>query len=465
MRLLALAALAVPGTVTPHTLPALHVPVPKVTHAAHGTAPGYVFLAEKQGGKPGGPLIVDDRGRVVWYGQLAAPVQATDFRVQRYRGRPVLTWWQGRESAVGIGQGVGEIYDTRYRHVATVRAVGRGLQADLHEFQLTPRGTAFLTAYREVRADLRSVGGPRRGWAYDSVVEEVDIATGRLVFEWHSIGHVPFAESVQARRPTAVHATKAKPLDYFHVNSVSDGPGGTILVSARNTSTIYLLARDGHIVWRLGGKRSDFGPARAVRFALQHDPRLHGSLLTLFDNGGDPRVEPASRPLELRLDLEHRRARVVRTFVPPRRIASPYEGNLQLLPGGGAFVGWGGIPEASEFGPDGSLRFQLELPYGDSYRAYREPWRGRPVARPLVAIARGTVYASWNGATGVARWEVLGGRDAAHLHRLASVPWNGLETAIGVGGSPGVVRVRALDAAGRVLATSLPAGAGSPPTR
>jgi hypothetical protein len=310
------------STVALHTVPGANLPVVQVLARAAATKGGYVFVAEKKGGTTGGPMIVDSRGRVVWYHQIAPPQQATDFRVQRYHGKPVLTWWQGTESVAGTGEGEYEIYDPSYRHIATVRA-GNGLHGDLHEFQLTPRGTAFITAYREVAADLSGVGGPKRGFVDDSVVEEVDIATGRVLFEWHSIDHVPLAESTQAHREPARNASRERPLDYFHVNSVADGPGGTVLISGRNVSTIYLLARDGHIVWRLGGKQSNFGPKAAVTFAFQHNARLHGNLLSLFDNGGIPRVEPFSRPLVLRLDVPARRATVVRTFQPPKKIASP----------------------------------------------------------------------------------------------------------------------------------------------
>ena len=419
------------------------------------TAPGYVFVAEKGTGKPGGPMIIDNEGRVIWYEPLEAPVQATDFRVQRYRGKPVLTWWVGKISKVGVGRGSYEIYDDTYHLVARVRASG-GLEGDLHEFQLTPRGTAYMTLYREVAADLSGIGGPKHGWVYDGIVEEVDIGTGRVVFEWHSIDHVPLSESTEANRRPARDATKQQPLDYFHVNSIDDGPGGTILVSARNTSTIYLLARDGHIIWRLGGRHSDFGPPSAVRFAFQHNARLYpGNLLTLFDNGGIPRVEPYSRPLEIHLDLATRRATIVGTFLPPTRIASPFEGNLQLLPDGGAFVGWGGVRIVSEFSPSGSVRFEMKLPYGDTYRAYRGIWRGRPSAPPRAAVASATVYASWNGETGIARWQALAGPDRTHLRVVGSAPWIDLETAIPAATSSAkVVAVRALDASGHVLGTS-----------
>ena len=448
-----------PGTtIALHTIPGANLPVLQVLARAAGAKSGYVFVAEKKGGTTGGPLIVDSHGRVVWYHQIPPPQQATDFRVQRYRGKPVLTWWQGTESVAGTGQGEYEIYDTSYRHIATVRA-GNGLHGDLHEFQLTPRGTAYITAYREVAADLSGVGGPKRGFVDDSVVEEIDIATGRVLFEWHSIDHVPLAESTQANREPARNASRKRPLDYFHVNSVADGPGGTILISGRNVSTIYLLARDGQIVWRLGGTQSDFGPKSAVKFAFQHNARLHGNVLSLFDNGGIPRVEPFSRPLVLRLDLPARRATILRTFQPPKKIASPYEGNLQLLPGGGALVGWGGIRQVSEFGADGRLLLQLKLPYGDTYRAYLGAWAGRPTTRPAVAVDGKMLYASWNGATGIARWQILGGADAAHLEPAGEQSWTGLETAIALDGNARAVAVRALDAHGHVLGTSKVIGA------
>src|SRR5262249_2916648 len=161
---------------------------------------------------------------------------------------------------------------------------------------------------------------------------------------WHSLDHVPLTESLQANHEPALHATLKRPLDYIHVNSVSDAPGGGILISGRNTSTIYLLRRDGHIIWRLGGKRSDFGPPKAVFARLQHNAGLHEEgTPPLFDNGGIPKVEPFSRALVLKLDAGARRATIVKTFAHPGKIASPFEGNLEMLADGGAFVGWGGV--------------------------------------------------------------------------------------------------------------------------
>src|SRR5581483_5060836 len=240
-------AAAPPTTLTLPTLPSLPPPILRIDRPARGTARGYVFLADKGGAKrPSGVVIADDRGRVVWYHEVPAGLEATDFRTQTYRGKPVLTWWQGTISKAGVGQGSYVVYDRSYRLLATVRA-GDGLQGDLHEFQLTPRGTAFISAYREVRGDLSGVGGPARSWIYESVVQEVDIATGKVRFQWDSLAQVPLSESLQADEEPARHASEKRPFDYFHVNSVSDGPGGTILVSGRNTSALYLLRRDGSI--------------------------------------------------------------------------------------------------------------------------------------------------------------------------------------------------------------------------
>ncbi|HEY0416207.1 MAG TPA: arylsulfotransferase family protein [Gaiellaceae bacterium] len=444
-----------PRTLDLHTLPRLHPPVLRIDRPARGTSTGYVFVAEKGGPKqPSGVVIADDRGRVIWYHEVPAGLEASDFRAQTYRGKPVLTWWQGTVSKAGVGRGRYLVYDRAYRPLASVRAA-HGLAGDLHEFQLTPRGTAFVSAYREVPGDLGGVGGPRKSWIYDSVVQEIDVATGKVVFEWHSLDRVPLAESLQANQEPARHASRKRPFDYFHVNSVADGPGGTILVSGRNTSALYLLRRDGSIVWRLGGKRSDFGPKAAVKFRFQHDARFHGpATISLFDNGAIPKLEPYTRPLVLHIDAAAKTAKVLRTFVHPKRISSPYEGSLQLLPDGGAFVGWGGVPKATEFGRDGRVRFQLTLPYGDTYRAYRLPWAGDPGGKPLVALDGDRVYASWNGKRAVARWQVLAGPDAAHLAQVASRPWSGIETSIALETPPPAVAVRAVDGRGRVLGRS-----------
>src|SRR4051812_25416390 len=155
-----LAILAVLGAFT-GSAAAATPPKVSVLKRSPQDAPGYVFVAPKFNTPalgPVGPEIVDDQGRAVWFNELPAAEQAWDFRVQRYRGKPVLTWWQGgTHGGVGHGEGVDYIADSSYNVIATVRA-GNGYQADGHEFLLTPQGTALIEIYQPVPYDLTGIG-------------------------------------------------------------------------------------------------------------------------------------------------------------------------------------------------------------------------------------------------------------------------------------------------------------------
>ena len=166
-----------------HSRPDLAPPVITVTTAEPGRAPGYIFIAPKPDAAQVGPMILDDSGQLVWFEPLDTGGVA-DFRVQSYRGEPVLTWWRGR-AEMGVGDGYDVIADGSYREIAKVRA-GNGLAADIHEFLLTPRDTALITVYRRLPFDLSPVGGPREGEVFEGVVQELEIPSGRVLFEWHS---------------------------------------------------------------------------------------------------------------------------------------------------------------------------------------------------------------------------------------------------------------------------------------
>jgi len=431
-------------------------PVPlSVLTPARGTAPGYVFVAPKKDVDQAGPLILDNRGRVVWFRPLQTH-GVTDFRVQSYRGKHVLTWWQG-QSAKGIGNGHYVIVDDRYRQIATVRA-GNGLEGDIHEFLITPRNTALITVYRRIPYDLRPWGGAKQGTLDEGVLQEIDVATGRVLFEWHSADHVDPSESY-----TALPKDTSAPWDYFHVNSIDEDGPDRLLVSARHTHAVYAIRkRDGRVLWRLGGKKSDFAPGPGTHFAWQHDARrLPNGTIMLFDNAASDPGNATSRVRVLRVDERRRTATLVRSYVRRPPLLSTSQGNAQLLPGGHVFVGWGSRPYATEFNRAGKVVFDVRIGVGrvDSYRAYRFAWTGRPTTRPAIALrpaADGvTVHASWNGATEVASWRILAGPDASHLSPVATVAKNGFETRATVSSTAATFAVVALAADGRVLRRSL----------
>ena len=443
-----------------HSRPDLKPPLVTVDTPAHGTTDGYVFLAPKRAVVQAGPMILDDRGKVVWFRPLETMAVA-DFRAQRYGGRPVLTWWRGR-APLGVGSGHYVIVDESYNEIATVTA-GNGLTGDIHEFLITPRDTALLTVYERKPWDLSPVGGPKEGEIFDGVIQELDIATGRVLFEWHASDHIGPDESVM-KPPPAAKGKAAPPFDYFHVNSVAEDRDGNLLVSARHTSAVYKIRKkDGRVLWRLGGKRSDFAMGPGTRFALQHDARRQpDGTVTLFDNESK-RKGARSRVLVLRLDEGRKRATLVRTYQHPDGLFAETQGNAQFLPNGHVLVGWGQAPHVTEFDRGGKVVFDLGFggEGADSYRAYRAKWTGRPADDPALAATRAedgrvTAYASWNGATEVARWQLVAGPDAERMHPVATAARTGFETKLSGDTAAPFVRARALAADGSVLGTSAP---------
>jgi hypothetical protein len=439
--------------------PDLHPPAVAVTARSASVAPGDEFLAPYSGPGQVGPMILDPAGGLIWFKPLPANVSATNFRVQEYLGAPVLTWWQGEDSVHGFGLGEGVIANSSYTEIAHV-AAGNGLQADLHEFELTPRGTALITAYDTQLCDLSGVGGSAKGAATDGVLQEIDVRTGLVRFQWTSLGHVALADSYELARKSS----REWPFDFFHINSIDPEPDGHLLVSARNTWTTYDIdPRGGQIVWRLGGKHTSFTLARGAATAWQHDARLlPDGDISIFDNGASPRVHHESRGVVVGLDAQHKTARLLSQLTRPVPIVAESQGNFQALPNGDWFVGWGQVSDISEFNAGGELLFDAHLPgHVESYRAFRFSWEGTPSEPPELAIrseANGAtvVYASWNGATRVASWAVYAGSSTASLPFVAEAPRSGFETAIAL--PPGTqgpyVTVQALDAGGNVLGTA-----------
>lgn len=442
-----------PRTPRWHSRPDLRIPTLTVNRNRPGVSTDPIFIApyNAPNGAQAGAVIVDNQGEPLWENPLEGKV-TTNFRVQSYRGSPVLTWWEG---SIELGHGVGEyvIADSSYRVLRRIQAA-RGLRGDLHEFVITPRDTALLTSYVVEKADLSSVGGSRNGTIQDAIFQEIDLASGRLLLEWHSLGHIELGES---------YSPVGADWDFFHINSVDLDNDGNLLVSSRSTHTVYKLDPRGAILWRLGGKRSDFEMSPGSNFAWQHDVRRQpdGSL-TVFDNGATPAVERRSRGLILDIDEQAMIATLLRQYTHPK-ILTGSQGSVQPLANGNVFIGWGESPHVSEFHHTGELLFDATLGREyQSYRAFRLPWTGMPADAPAIAVSgqgrERTVYASWNGATEVHTWQVLAatGENEA-LQPRSRARSRSFETAIRFrpqGASR--VAVKAIDSEGNSLGQSPP---------
>jgi hypothetical protein len=429
--------------------PDLHPPVIQITTPARDTAPGRVFIAPKNGPDEDGPgqdgcMILDNDGQPVWLRLLQnEAMDVMNFKAQPYKGETVLTWWEGHHT--GYGQGEYMICDHSYREIARFNA-GSGYEGDHHEFLITPEDTALITVYNKVPGDSIPVGDPVEGNVLDGIVQEIDIESGKVIFEWHSLEHV------------GIDASYTKPYDYFHINSIDVYDEDHLLISSRNTSTVYKVDRKtGEIVWRLGGKKSDFEMGPGAHFDLQHDARYHpNGKITIFDNGYVTR-EVQSRGIMVEIDEVKMTASLAHEYTHPDKLLSDTQGSVQVLPNGNIFVGWGSAPVFSEFSHDGKLLFSASFPTeGETYRALRYPWTGQPTDDPAIAAERGaddkvTIYASWNGATEVATWQVLAGAGPDRLEPLASAPRQGFETVITVHTTDAYIGLKAMNGSGTVL--------------
>jgi hypothetical protein len=370
----------------PKTTPTAPPPVTILTPSAdrHG---GDIFISPFGDSTTyaNGAEILSPHGKVIWFHAVPAGQEASDFRTQLYHGRHVLTWWQGTGLG-GLATGTDYIYNDHFKPIATVNA-GNGLSADGHEFLITPWNTALILSYTTATADLTSIGGPANQTVINGVVQEIDIRTGRVLFQWNSADHVPYSQSEQP-----LPASASTPWDWFHVNAVHLTSDGNLLIDARDTWTTYKVnRRSGNIIWRLGGKDSSFAVRAAngqvldsagEAFAWQHDPEQVGpDEYTFFDNDstGTPLL-PASRAIVVKLNERTRTATLIRSYNQPEGQSAASQGNAQTTVDGKLFVGWGALPFFSEFSRSGALLFNAQFPTGvNTYRAYRLPWPG---ARP-----------------------------------------------------------------------------------
>jgi Arylsulfotransferase (ASST) len=445
------------------SMPALKPPTLDVTAADRDPGAGDVFMTVGPGPGTAGPLIYTPQGKLVWYDQIAHGLNALDLHVQSYEGHNDLTWWQGHVLALGFGEGEDIVMNSDYQKVATIRA-GNGFQADLHELQIEPDNTAYIAVYNVMRCDLSPEGGARNGVIVDPAVQEVDMKTGLVRWEWNSLDHVGVGES---HTPAPTSAT---PWDWFHLNSIDVEPDGNLLISGRSTWSAYQLeGGSGSILWRLGGTHSSFKMGPGAETAWQHDARIFpDGTITAFDDGSNPRIHYQSRAVRIAIDLANHTARLLHAYPHPGGpLLADSQGNAQTLANGNLVVGWGGVPSVTELSRAGELLFDAHLPPGSSsYRAFRFPWEGHPLSLPAVSarvLATGdetAVFASWNGATEVSRWQVLAGPSPGALTAQLTMPDSGFESTVTFPSDTypkqniEYVAVQALGATGQLLSTS-----------
>lgn len=426
------------------------VPRVKINLEDQGSTNAAIFLAPRTNG----PMIVGPDGELIYYrpGQ-----RVTDFRKQYYMGKPVLTWWRRAQSGKRVVSDY-SIATPGYKVIKRFES-GNGYTSDPHEFTMASRSTAFVNGFRTVIMDLSAYGGLKRTPVMDNVAQEIDLRSGQVIWEWHSLGNVRVPETYMP-----IPRKITRPFDYFHLNSIERDKDGNILLSARHTRTLYKVNRlTGKVMWRMGGKESDFKLGKGMNFAYQHDFRREADgTYSIFDNGAAGGVLKGGSKLTkgqiFRINEKRKTTTLVQNFIHPARLLAPSQGNTQVLANGNVFVGWGPRKNCTEFTPQGKAIFDLEYSAQNvTYRCYRETWVGTP---PVSALAvksetegeNSRVWVSWNGDTRVRTWRVLAG--GTQLTAVAQVDRDGFETSIPVTGQPARFRLVGLDAAGKVVGRS-----------
>ncbi|KAH9878680.1 hypothetical protein IAQ61_001953 [Plenodomus lingam] len=478
-----------PNATWPHqsfyTEPDFLPPILEITR--HGpSSPNPLFFAVNCAACPQeAATIFSPDGELIWQSDPYTQYPATNFGPQRLNGKPVLVYNMAVDAPIvasgALTYSVVLILDDSYNLLHNISVsdptfvFSEGSKTtsliDAHEAYITPSNTLLVPGYNITPWDLSPVGGPKDGWLLDSVVYEVTIPDGEILWSWKSTDHIGIKDAeVPLDALYGWGNTSLNAWDYFHVNSIQvwgEGDEEGILISARNTyDVLFINKKTGNIEWRLRGKGEggDIPLTPEGHFSYQHDARLwnHNGdlLLSIFDNSNT--LPPPWRPSEghlYTLNPANKSATLKTTYMDHNTtIAAQFGGAMHInFEDGYVILGYGSQPITEEYNLNGTMlaswRFGAPAPdFGipgiANYRTYKSEWKGYPTSLPAVKAcksATGTdVYVSWNGATEVQAWTVFAGHDEAGLLESVSAPKTGFETKIRVDGGVGMVRVKAV---------------------
>ncbi|GAD98924.1 hypothetical protein NFIA_002430 [Paecilomyces variotii No. 5] len=405
--------------------------------------PGFVFLTPRGFSVDKPSLnIFDAQGELAWKDESWG--EAQDFKVQQYRGENYLTFWAGVELDIH-GNGSWYMLNSFYQPSYNISPVGEGLVGDLHEFHITSNDTALVTIYDPIPSDLTSLGGSSSGWVYDALFQEIDIETGKLLFEWRASQHYPVESTFLALDG---HGDKSKPFDAFHINSVDKDLWGNYLVSMRHTHTISSIKGEtGEVLWTLGGRLNEFSDVSnsgSTDFSWQHDARWLGNdTISILNNAAHEFDSPApySNGMVIQLDIHAREATLLVSYCESQEVLATSQGNMRVLENGNVFIGWGHSAAFTEFTADGEILCDVHFGASAyfslgrivSYRAFKGYWVGTPLTEPSAVVTDDGIYVSWNGATEVSEWQLEAFEQPSDESLvLESVPKTGFETRIDV---------------------------------
>ncbi|OTA61618.1 hypothetical protein K449DRAFT_351635 [Hypoxylon sp. EC38] len=467
--------------------PRLNITIP----ATEDVEKGYLFVApfaglpdtptEQHGPRQAGPYIFRDNGDLVWSGYGIYSIWSTNFQAARWRGKDILFSFEGDHNP-GYGHGHGHItiMDNHYETIRELRA-GNHKLVDKHEFHIINEETGLIQIYQPVARDLTAWGAsPEQQWIVNAIIQELDIATGKVLFEWASLDHVSPDEAILPINPGQAGSgfNSSDAWDYFHINSVDKDSDGNYLISARDACSVHKInGTDGSIIWKLNGKDSSFKVPKEAEFCFQHHARFISQhdgveIISLYDNsahgtehagGSEVHTAPTSSGKIIKVNTTSWEAELVQAFFPPDDLLSKSQGSTQTLPNGNVLVNWGSSGAVTEYLPDGTPIFHSYFDSGylglgvENYRAFRYNWTGLPNEEPAIVALKGekgvTAYVSWNGDTETKAWRFYAVTDEFGSREfLGEAERTSFETSLHVSNvNVGAISAEAIDAHGKSL--------------
>ncbi|KAF2219227.1 ASST-domain-containing protein, partial [Elsinoe ampelina] len=344
------------------------------------------------------PAIIDAATlNMVWSGPIHER-STMGPTVQSCNGTDYITWWSGI-NAQNHKRGRWYLYDRQYELAFNLTAHGNLAWADVHELYLTPQCTAVISAYQPVQADL-SYFNITNGWLVDSFFQEIDMATGELLFEWQASKFVDIKEASNwSPSQTDSGYNETRGWDYFHLNSIEKDVEGNYLLSARHTNAVYYVSGfNGEVLWTLGGIANSFedlSHGKATSFKYQHMARwvdARRTKISIFDDRNSENglaADPLSRGLIVELDFSKKTVRLDRMYLAANGQKSIREGSMQVLGDspdeGNVLLGFGSDPSWTEYSQNGTVLWDVAFgPMSinryspDNYRALKVNFTGRP---------------------------------------------------------------------------------------
>ncbi|KAK3722006.1 hypothetical protein LTR37_002822 [Vermiconidia calcicola] len=454
-------------------------------HDTQNIAPGYWFLSpyDRVGRKaPGGawigPHIYDGQGGLIWSGSyIFNNRNVMDFTLSRVRG-------QSRLTAIFPPGEYGPVINHHYQVLDKLPVGKQHKTLNMHDLHFVEGGKTLMLLTRNTSAvttaeQAKVIGYDAPCHINSPGFKDIDTTTWDTRFAWDARDIIPLDDSTHDHSPLKDRC--AHGWDYMHANAVDKFDDGHYLLSARHADTLYKLDKDdGHMIWRLGGRKSDFGMGD-VNFTRQHHARLHSqnethTIITIMDNAkGEDAQEPSSKwsralMIALRTDVTPMTAELIRAIDHPHKAYSWRRGSHQVLDNGNSFVCWSEQALQSEHSPDGKILWEarLQVDWLGTYRATKHEFIGLPFEPPAVhsqAFSQDdepnnstytTVHVSWNGATEVATWALYKTDEAGGVMvRIASATRSGFETRIVTEGYSAFIIAQALDSEGIMLGESV----------